>query len=76
MGALLVARCGPNLTIRKSTTEEEGGCGIEMKKGVVEGIMDNRTSCYRLPRPIEWDANHSRVMKSINNRITIASERI
>ena len=25
---------------------------------------------------MEWDANHSRVMKSITNRITIASERL
>ena len=25
---------------------------------------------------MEWDANHSRVMKSLTNRITIASERL
>ena len=36
--------------------------------------MDDRTSCYRWPRPMEWDANHSRVMKSITNRITMASK--
>ena len=27
--------------------------GIKMKKGVVEGILDDRTSCYRWPRPME-----------------------
>ena len=47
---------------------------ITIKKGVVEDILDDRASCYRWPRPMEWDTNHSRVMKSITNRITIASE--
>ena len=48
--------------------------GIKIKKGVVEVITDDLTSCHRWPRPMEWDSNQSRVMKSITNRITIASE--
>ena len=48
--------------------------GIKIKKGVVEVIINDRTSCYRWPRPMEWDANHSGVMKSITNRITMASK--
>ena len=49
---------------------------IKIKKGVVEGILDDHTSCYRWPRQMEWDSSHSRVMKSLTNRITIASERL
>ena len=50
--------------------------GINIKKGVVEGILDDYTSCYRWPRPMEWDTNHSQVIKSLTNRITIASKRL
>ena len=39
--------------------------GTQINPGIVDGILVDRNSYYRFPRPLPWAGAHSRIMQKI-----------
>ena len=50
--------------------------GTQIKPGIVDGILVDRTSFYRFPRPLPWAGAHSRIMQKIIHRLTVGTKRL
>ena len=48
--------------------------GTQIKPGIVEGFLVDRTSYYRFPRPLPWAGVHSRIMQKIIHRLTVGTK--
>ena len=48
--------------------------GTQIKPGIVDGILVDRTSFYRPPRPLPWAGTHSRIMQKIIQCLTVGTK--
>jgi hypothetical protein len=50
--------------------------GKQIKQGIVDGTLEDRTSRYRFPRLLPWADAHSRIMQKLIHRITVGTKRL
>ena len=43
--------------------------GTQIKPGIADGILEDRTSLYRFPRPLPWRGAYSRIMQNASCKI-------
>ena len=48
--------------------------GTQVKSGIADGFLVDRTSNYRFPRPLIWAGAHSRIMQKIIHRLTVGTK--
>ena len=46
----------------------------QIKPGIIDGILVDRTSFYRFPRPLPWTGAHSRIMQNFIYRLTVSTK--
>jgi hypothetical protein len=50
--------------------------GTQIKPGIADGILEDRTSFYRFPRPLPWSGAFSRIMQKNIHRLTVSTKRL
>ena len=66
------------ITVLKVHTESDIPThdGTQITPGIVDGSLDDRTSCYNLTRPLPWKKSYSNIMQKLIHHLMIGTKHL